>query len=426
MTDAVTAQLEPKPFEVARNGNKMNKVPWGDVALSLFGFGPIPTSKVVKTVTMVGESNRLTEPDGTLTPAEEVTRSRPISKAQKYLEKVCDGEAKKLIHGIKALFSRINVVEDTIAQVIVDPVVGPNGEKLSTDEAHDHHDTLRDQVTFETQSGSKKHLIRRRRTKAMEVLSIVLDFPVFLIAMFALFNVDVRRMFLDFGSIVMAVTALVFALMATLMYAFLMRFFGRRHRQFKNAEGGVDRAKDSRFSLVMFERGFAVAIAVAAATLMAVRLWEEGASAGAPVVMTVVIAFFFAAVLGFSGYMNYMSEFEDGSDTTDRIQHLAAVLIGRDATLSALEREKSVLIEEAGLRIAALNRLISHAQEHAQKMIVGSKSDKAIHMSRSYSRNELPLPEVDLTNKTVEMTLQQATELTEFHKNLKNTHLKEI
>lgn len=399
-------------------GGLRYRVPGKDIATSVLGLGPIPLSQVIKTNTSVAEANRLEFDSSGLTPAEEVARASAVTRAKKHLEKVCVGEAKRLIAEIKGVLGRVNFLNDTITQLRADSVVGPNGEKLSTDEAVDHHDVLRDQIVRETQEGSTKHLIRRSRSKTRELLLLVLDYPVFLMAMFSLFNVNIRHVFVDLSSVVVAMTAVVFAIMGTVLYAYVMRVFGRRHRLYKDDDGTLngDRAGLAR---IRAERWIAIIITVAAAAVMAMRIWDEGVQADAPMVLIVSLAALFSALLGVSGYINYMSEYEDGSDTTDRVQHLSVVLLSREANIGNQARQRTVLIEEAGIKIAALNRLLTHAREHALQMVVTSKADRGITLSRSYRAVPVPLPEPDLSSPTIDLTLRQAEELATHHEFLK-------
>lgn len=397
------------------------KVPAKDVITSVLGLGPIPATQVINTVTMVNEANRLPAATEGLTPAEGVTRTRKIAAAKEHIEKVCKGSAEATIKDIKNVMARINLLTDTILRVENDPLIGANGEQLATAEAQDQHDTLRDQVNEEIAGGSVQHHIRRARTRSKELLLMLLDYPVFLLAMFSVFNVSLRLLFSgDGATLILAITSAVFALMGTLLYGYVMRTFGRRHRVFKNAAGGMTASGSTRVRL-MIEQGLAIGITAAAAAVMATRIWIEGMEAEAPVALILALAALFAVLLGVSGYINYMSEYENGSDTIDRIQHLSAQLIHRTATLDNLNTQLSLLIEEAGIKIAALNRLVATTLEHAVKSVVTSPADKAITLARSYHASTAAVPAPDLTSPSLELTRAQAEELTAHHTALKNT-----
>lgn len=422
MTDMDTFRHQMGGLDPWDGSTAPAKVPTKDVITSLLGLGPIPWTQVINTVTMVNEANRIPAATEGLTPAEGVTRTRKIASAKEYIEKVCKGSAEATIKDIKNVMARINLLTDTISRVENDPLIGANGEQLSTDEAQDQHDTLRDQVNEEIAGGSVQHHIRRARTKSKELLLMLLDYPVFLLAMFSVFNVSLRLLFAgDGATIILAVTSAVFALMGTLLFGYVMRTFGRRHRVFKNAAGGMTASGSTRVRL-MIEQGLAIGITAAAAAVMATRIWIEGMAAEAPVALILALAALFAVLLGVSGYINYMSEYENGSDTVDRIQHLSAQLGQRTATLDTLNTQLSLLIEEAGIKIAALNRLLATTLEHAAKSVVTSPADKAITLARSYHASTAVVPVPDLTSTSLELTRAQAEELTAHHAALKNTH----
>lgn len=396
------------------------KVPTRDIVTSVLGLGPIPATQVINTVTMVNEANRLAAPAEGLAPAESVTRTRRIARAKEHIEKVCTGPAEAMIKDIKSVMARINLLADTIPRVESDSLLGANGEQLTTDEARYHHRTLRDRVNEEIANGSVQHIIRRTRTKGKELMLMLLDFPVFLLAMFSIFNVSLRLLFAgDGATIILALTSAVFALLGTLLYGYVMRTFGRRHRIFKNASGGITAHGSTRLR-IMIEQGVAVTITAAAAAVMATRIWIEGTEAEAPMALIIALAALFAVLLGVSGYINYMGEYENGSDTVDRIQHLSAQLGRRSATLDNLNNQLSLLVEEAGIKIAALNRLLATTFEHAVKRVVTSHADKAIALARSYHASTAAVPLPELASPALELTRAQAEELTAHHAALKN------
>lgn len=422
MTDMDTFRHQVGGLEPWDGSAAPAKVRAMDVITSVLGLGPIPATQVINTVTMVNEANRIPAATEGLTPAESVTRTRKIAAAKEHIEKVCKGSAEATIKDIKNVMARINLLTDTISRVEHDPVIGANGEQLATDEAQDQHDTLRDQVNEEIAAGSVQHHIRRARTKSKELLLMLLDYPVFVLAMFSIFNVSLRLLFAgDGATLILAITSAVFALMGTLLYGYVMRTFGRRHRVFKNAAGGMTASGSTRVRL-MIEQGLAIGITAAAAAVMATRIWIEGMEAEAPVALILALAALFAVLLGVSGYINYMSEYENGSDTVDRIQHLSAQLGHRTATLDNLNTQLSLLIEEAGIKIASLNRLLATTLEHAVKSVVTSPADKAITLARSYHASTAAVPVPDLTSPSLELTRAQAEELTAHHAALKNTH----
>ncbi|MFE5410190.1 hypothetical protein [Microbacterium sp. NPDC056569] len=413
-------ELLSPPNQVRREPRDA-RIPIRDLVTSGIGLGPIPFTKIIKTNTMVHESNRLGAAGvDILTPAEKLTRTPPLRKALDGLERVSRGPGESLVNEIKSLFARINLIDDMIEQAEILPVTGPNGERLDPSEAEVRHDAQRDVVASETESGSKKHLIRRRRTKAKEIGLLMIDYPVFLLAMFSLLNVSVRLLFVGDGpTIIMAVTAAIFALLGTLLFAYLMRAMGHRHRRFKNADGGVS-ALGATKHRIFVEQIITIAITAAAAAVMAMRIVSDGVEAEAPLTLTVVLAALFAVLVGVSGYVNYMSEFENGSEEVDRVQHLAAQLARRTASINRLATQRSLLIEEAGARIARLHRLLTKAEERAIKTVTTCSAEKAITIARSYHGSTTAVPTPSLASSTFSVAKEQAVQLAAHHATIKS------
>ncbi|CAN5332845.1 hypothetical protein BH11ACT3_BH11ACT3_18700 [soil metagenome] len=232
----------PQRTALVTNGVSPARIPFVDKVTSVLGMGPVPATKVVKAISIVNESNRLhTAPERErLTLAEHATRAPVVRRALQGLEKAHIGKIAQQIGVLKGLHGRINLLSDLITAAEETPLVGPNGEQLSPEEAQSAHDTLRDKVTHATADGSKEHLFHRTRNKAKEIGVVLLDFPVFLLAMLGLLNVSLRLLFVGDGpTIVMFVTAAVFALLGTMLFAVLMRTMGRRHRRFKGADSAI-------------------------------------------------------------------------------------------------------------------------------------------------------------------------------------------
>ena len=393
------------------------RIPWGDRITSVLGMGPVPATKVVKANSIVNENNRLlTVPDRTkLTLAEQATRAPVIRRALKGLERAYKGPIEKQILVLKRLHARINLLCDLITTTEKTPLIGPNGEQLSPNEAQDAHDTLRDKVTRAINDGSKEHMIHRERSKAKEIGILLLDFPVFLLAMLGLLNVNLRLLFIGDGpTIVMFVTAAIFALLGTLLFAVLMRTMGRRHRRFKGTDssisaGGVVRRR------ILIEQIVTGTITAFAAFVMGTRIYSEGVDASAPLLLVLVLSVLFAILVGVGGYINYMSEYENGSESTDAIQHLSAGLSHRTGMLNGLNGELTVLIEDGGIKLAVLSRTITQEQEHAQNTVTNSSADKTIIIARSYCGSTTVLPDPVLTSPTLTLIEKQAKQLAEHH-----------
>jgi len=408
--------LEPAQPLVAR---QTARVPFWDRVTSSLGLGPIPATKVVITAAVVAEARRLTASSDVLTPAEQVARAKVQRRAVRRLERRLSGPVEKKVARLKSVFARINLLSDVIGQLERSPLVGPDGERLSPEQALEAHDALEQVVAESVRDGSQQHLISRGARKRKEIAMLAIDLPVFLLAMFGLLNVSLRKVFTgDTASVVMAVTAVVFAVLGTVLLAVVMRTMGRRHRRFKDRSGSV-RASGSMRGTVVVEQVVLALVLVAAATVMAVRLYVEGRAAEAPMALVVSLAVMFALLLGVSAYINYISELQDGSDITDRVRHLSVQLLGREQNLRALHDARALLMEEAGIVIAALQRLIDAAIERSSQMVTASTSDRAIAMARSYIGRTDPLPAPALSSPRMSRIERQAAALAEHHQVVK-------
>lgn len=397
------------------------KIPLTDTLLSLIGLGPIPPSKIAKTSSMVQEGNRLAfAPADGLTSMEHVVRTPKIKAAETTLEVAAKGPLEQQIVGVKDVFARINQQTEMIEKVEKLPIVGPNGEAMPAEEAQDCHDALRDEINRVTdQEGSTEHLKSQQKGRLKEVGTVLLDFPVFLLAMMSLLNVNIRLIPTgDFYTVIMFITAVVFALFGTLLYAFIMRTMGRRHRRYKGADGGLH-AEGTTARRLKLEIIVMAIIVLGAATVMASRIYLDGREAGAPAVLVASLAVLFAFLIGVSGYINYTSEYENGSNKTDRLGHFAIQLHQRSTQLHNLRAQLDALIEEAGVRIANLHRTIAKTEDHANLVVTKSAADKAIALARSYHRDNTPLPTPKFNATAFDGIKQQASELDAHHQTVK-------
>lgn len=397
-------------------------IPVKDKIVSALGLGTIPPGQVFAADAIVQESNRLDAlpADGELTLTEQAVRAKVMRRAERGLEKAVQGPFEQQIEGIKGDFAQINLVTELIDETGRLPLLGPNGELLTQEETRDAHDTQRDQVTGATGGGSQEHLIRRRGGKWKEIGMLLIDFPVFLLAMMGVLNVSPRRVSTgDGASLLLFGTAAVFALLGTLLYAVLMRTMGHRHRRFKNRDSAITATDPAVRRRLLIEQAATVSIAVAASLVMGIRIYIEGLEADAHLALVVVLAVLFAILIGVSGYINYMSEYENGSETTDRVQHLAAQLAGIEAALHTLRKQQAGLIEKVGIKLAALARAIDNAEERAVRTVTGSRADKAIAVARSYYGSRTPVPAPTFDHTTVELIKEQARQLADHHQILK-------
>ena len=166
---------------------------------------------------------------------------------------------------------------------------------------------------------------------------------------------------------------------------------------------------------ILVEQIAAMTITIAAALVMVVRIVMDGAEADAPLALTIFLAVLFGVLIAVTGYINYMAEYEDGSEHTDRVQHLSAVIGNATATLESLRHQRALLMEEAGIKLADLARTIENAEEHARRTVTTSSTDKAIAVARSYYGSRIPVPAPTFPSSTLTLIKEQAGQLADHH-----------
>lgn len=392
------------------------KVPAGDTLTSMIGLGPIPFTKVIATRAMVEEANRDTDRHSeALSEQENATRAAALKKAQKKLDKAVTGTIEPLIKKIKALHAEINIIDRMIITYQDRPLVGPAGEHLTATEAKHRQNQLREQVTHDTENGSTKHQQSApTRRRAKEIGLLLIDFPVFLYAMISLLNVNLPKVAQgNLADIVPMVIAATFAILGTVLLAVIYRAMGRRHRAYKTddrtiAAGGAGRT-------VQIEIASLIAVAAAAAAVMASRVALEGIEAEASTPMVASIASLFALLLMFSCYINYRSEFDNGSTTTDQLNILSNQTRQREHHHADLVNARQAKVEQAGVNTATMLREIAKAKATAHRSVTDSAHDKSIRIARSYHghRAGAPLPEPQLNTDPLVLATRQARELAE-------------
>lgn len=403
------------------------KIPTGEKISSLFGLGPIPAAKIPATQAMVAEAARLdaTAGPGELTLAEQNTRAKTVRVAENNLAKTVKAKAVPIIARIRGVFGEINLIDDLIGAATNQSVYGPNGELLTPVEARDSHDTLRDQVTRQIGEGSKEHSTDRRANKWRDLFPLILDFPVFALAMADVLNVNFRRVFSDLDSAITGFTALALAGLATVVFAAVLRNRGARHRRFKDADTAIDASGATRERILRERIGIGLMVLLVA-LLMSVRIFTEGLSAEeVPLPLMLVLSITLGGLVVGSGYMNYMAEFENGSELTDRVRILSSQLASREANLQNLRKQRALLVENAGIALAELHRTLADAEESAVRKVTRSSADKAITMSRSYCGSRIPVPAPEFNSPTITEIRKQTTELTAHHALLNTTQNEE-
>lgn len=394
------------------------KVPFGHTMTSLLGLGPIPFTKIVATHAMVAEANRdatrgsSTQTDGVLSDQESAVRADIIKTSQRRLDKAVTGTIEPLIKQVKALHAEINIIDRMLLTHRDRPLVGPSGEHLTKAEAQHRHNELREQITSDTENGSTKHL-QTKHKRGRDIGMLLIDFPVFLYTMISLLNVDLLKVAQgNLAGIVPMVIAATFALLGTVLLAVTYRAMGRRHRAHKDHNRSVTANGTSRRT-VQIEMIALAAVAIAAAAVMAARVIVEGIEADASMPMVIAIAALFALLLMFSCYVNYRSEFDNGSTSTDQLIVLSNQTRGHDHHQADLTNARQAKVEQAGVNTATMLRAIVKAEADAVRTVTDSAHDKAIKIARSYhgQRGGQQIPQPELNTDRLSLAKQQASEL---------------
>lgn len=363
----------------AHTTTRKARIPIGATLTSLIGMGPIPLTQVINAHALVAEANSDPRDKEELTQMETVVRSRATRRAQRRLDKFVTRTIEPLIRTIKAEHAEINLIDQVLEQLPDASMMGPTGEQLAPAEASHTHNMLRERIAAETCDGSKKHLISGRHP-VRDIVLLALDFPVFLFAMLGLLNVKLISVGHDFPATLKAGIATLFAILGTVLLAVVMRRMGRRHRTYKGGTGGID-ASGKTITLIGELVGV-IAIITIAATVMASRVYIEGLGARAHPLLIAALASLFAILIGFSAYINYRSEFDNGSPETDRVQHLSLQIRARENQIHGHQNARKLKVEQAGVNTAKLNRAITTAHSTAAKTVISATSDRAIHLSR--------------------------------------------
>ncbi|MEU3476521.1 hypothetical protein [Rhodococcus sp. NPDC006774] len=393
------------------------KIPTSEKVTSCLGGGPIPLRQLVGTGAIVREYSRLPEPPvgEDLTLMESKIRSVPITKAEDSLEKASRGPIAGSISLIKRIFAGINQIDRNIELRSERVIVGPNHERLTPDQAQAKHDELRGVIDGAHRNGATGHYRDRDRNTRTEKLFLAIDFPIFLFLTMGLLNANlVLALTGDVGQIIKMAVAAVFAVLGTLAFTWITRLTGRRHRRFKTIDATIDR-NGATFKRILAERIGLGALVSIAAIVMMLRIIHDGNDAGAPIYVMIPLAIFFALVIGGSGYANYMSEYENGSETTEQLDAVTAQLTRRSADIENSRAERAELVEQAGLKLADLGRQITDATEHARLVVTRSSADKAITIARSYVGRQDPLPAPTFRVDSFDLAVAQAGQLAEHH-----------
>lgn len=400
------------------------KIPISHTLTSVCGLGPIPWTKIIGTHAMVREPlvvTPTTDSDPQLSQMESATRANTVRGGQTILTSHVRKNIEPKIVTIKALHGDINKIDRQIQAVTKSPIIGIRGEKYTYAGAQERHNQQRAQASRDVDDGSHAHRVkpRHRSGKLAEIAGLCLDWVVFLFALLGILNINLRLLSVgDFPSIIRFAAAVVFATLATGVLALAMRRMGRRHRDYKDASGTIATTPQNKRT-IRVEVAALIGLVALAASVMAARIVLDATQAGAHWWLTLPLAAFLAAILGFSAYINYRAEYDDGSPLTDEIAQLSSQLTARDLTIESLHNVRQLTVEQAGVVMAKLARNITTARTQALRHVTDSVSDKAIRIARSYTGNPATtLPDPDLNSEPFDLAQQQATQLAEHQKHL--------
>ena len=389
-----------------------SRTPFWQTLTSCLGLGPMPLTKVVTCHHFVDEASYL---DADRAPAElsngeEDARTRVEASADSWIEKKAKSAIEPEVAKIKGLHAEIGYLDYKITAVPQRRIVGPNGESLTADAAQTTHDSAVEKLQTDTNAGD----VRNRRvdagTKRKLTVFLGLDVVVLAFLLLRYFNVNFMNFWATPGGIVKAASALIFGVFGTMLVAFGMKILGRRHRCYRNVKGGWSIPRGARIVLGI-ELSIGALVIAALAGAMAWRFVIDGPQDD--VVLTVLMAALFALVVGATAYLAYMTEFSDGSATTEVIDTLAGQLHGTDAVVDDLKNKRELDTVEAGRRLDALDRVIQSTRSTAIRQVKRSSTDRAIRFARSvHHRNghDGALPEPRLNFSSLDLAAKQAAE----------------
>lgn len=416
-TSSLTLNEVPSPT-TATPAQPPARMPRWQKVTSALGLGPAPFTKVIAVFTLIEEGNRSrgSTESGALSLQEENVRRSAIRSGQKIIDKAVQGPIAKRVRILKAQQAEINMNDRARVAYKALPVLGPTGERLSEKKTRKAHNKLRTKVHKALVEGSKEHLLRAQ-SKKKETALLLLDFPLFLWAMISALNVNVALVGHEVEPTLRMVVAVIFSAMATLLLAVITRSMGARHRVFKNSDGTITAPGSSRRIVILEVVALALTIA-SAVTVMGTRVYIEAAEAGVNGVLSVSLACLFGGLIAWSAYVNWLGSYLAGSTSTDDLQQYSYALRSRDHHRHNLTTERQLKVEQAGVVLAELQRIISDVRIAATKHVELSAADAAIRLARSYRSpdHRQPLPSPGLDDTALKLAKKQAKKLAAHHK----------
>ncbi|MGK8508222.1 hypothetical protein ACRS5S_09205 [Nocardia asiatica] len=257
----------------------------------------------------------------------------------------------KLTQQAVQLRGNICLVEADMARLATRPITGVHDELLTATEGEQRQSAVDAQVRKETGTGSLKH---RRVPKAMRLAALlvpIVDLPVFTLFAGDMLNVAWDQV-ADGRSLLPAITALVFGLLATAGVALGLHMVGFDLRGTKDAQGQPTVPKGRGGLLPRLLIVAAGAISIGASVVMGFRVIRESLAAEVGVPGAVILGLFFACVVAVLNLVVAVAVFRDGSVLTDELSHLTRQLRPVRKQRQRLERKRDELVNRIDLLIA--------------------------------------------------------------------------
>ncbi|WP_433578548.1 hypothetical protein [Nocardia brasiliensis] len=325
----------------------------------------------------------------------------------------------RLIRQAQKLRAEIAVLDGDIARLPEQPINGNHGQLLTAEEAQQRHTAVAAHVTKEADSGTLKHRLVPNPLRLTAQLVLVVDLPVFTLFSGDMLNVAWDQV-AEGRSLLPAITAFIFGLLATVGVASILHLVGFELRGSKDHHGQPNVPKGRAGLVPKLLIAAAGSVSVGAAVVMGYRVIRESLAAEIGVVGALILGLFFAALVATLNLMVAITVFRDGSTQTDELRHLTRPL--RRIRLQHLnfQRRKEQLIGQVDVLITE-GRLVK--QQTLLKLagpIVGADQLRAIarslHQACGWSVDLLPAdsdsfgvfaPGIQVDTRVLDELLQQ-------------------
>ncbi|WP_433598732.1 hypothetical protein ACQPXH_23935 [Nocardia sp. CA-135953] len=285
-----------------------------------------------------------------------------------------------LIQRAVQLRGTIAVVEADMARLGSRPISGVHDELLTATEGEQRQSAVDAQVRKETGTSSLKH---RRVPKAMRLAALlvpVIDLPVFTLFAGDMFNVAWDQVAAG-RSLLPAITAVVFGLLATAGLALALHFVGFDLRGTKDAQGQPTVPKGRNGLLPRLLIVAAAVISIGASVVMGFRVIRESLAAEVGVAGAVILGLFFGCVVAVLNLVVAVTVLRDGSVLTDELSHLTRQLRPVRKQRQRLERKRDELANRIDLLIAEGQQVRTLTVLKMARPIAGADQLRAIARS---------------------------------------------